>query len=393
MNTMYTTILNEHDNNPLLSQPIFGKTIFEHTAEAAAGFDYGEVIALLTPEERETFDFSMLSGLTNPVIVLQGDMPFVSGEVISALLSMHKAEQNAFSKIYFEDGIYSGVYAISPEVLLEIIVELKTSGQYKGFSLEDIFSVAAAKGLKSTGLLWENPALFYKGSNVSDYYKIMDIIRLAINYSHAMNGVRFIDISQAYIDSTVSIGEGTVIYPGSILEGQTTIGKNCKIGPNSKITDMTIGDGVSAAYSVLTESSVGNETSIGPFAFVRPHCTIGDCCKVGDFVEVKNSVMGNNTKASHLTYIGDADVGNNINFGCGTVIVNYDGKNKFRTVIEDDCFVGCNANLVSPVVLKKGSFIAAGSTITEDVPENALGIARARQINKDGWQRPKKIVK
>lgn len=133
------------------------------------------------------------------------------------------------------------------------------------------------------------------------------------------------------------------------------------------------------------ESTVGNGTSVGPFAYIRPHSVIGSGNKVGDFVEVKNASIGDGTKIAHLTYVGDADVGQRVNFGCGTVVVNYDGISKHRTVIEDDCFIGCNSNLVSPVTVRKRAYTAAGSTITDEVPEDALAIARARQVNKDGW--------
>ena len=137
--------------------------------------------------------------------------------------------------------------------------------------------------------------------------------------------------------------------------------------------------------STLTDSSVGDYTNVGPYAYVRPGSRIGSHVKIGDFVEVKNAVIGNDTKISHLTYVGDAEVGERVNLGCGVVFVNYDGKNKFKTVVEDDCFVGCNVNLISPVRVEKGAYVAAGSTITKDVPAGALGVARERQTNIEGW--------
>ena len=138
-------------------------------------------------------------------------------------------------------------------------------------------------------------------------------------------------------------------------------------------------------YSVAVDSVVGDNTNVGPFAYIRPNSRIGNNIKIGDFVEIKNAVIDDGTKVAHLTYVGDADVGKRVNFGCGTVVVNYDGISKHRTTIEDDCFIGCNSNLVSPVTIEKGAYTAAGSTITDRVPENALAIARARQVNKDGW--------
>jgi len=206
-------------------------------------------------------------------------------------------------------------------------------------------------------------------------------------------GVIFVDENNAYIDEGVVIGEGTVIEPNVRISGKTVIGKNVTIGFCSDISDCEIADNVTIKHSVLTESKIGAKTTVGPFCYVRPKCIVGEGVKLGDFVEVKNAVIGDGTKLSHLTYVGDADVGKKINFGCGTVAVNYDGKNKFRTVIEDGAFIGCNTNLVAPVRVGENAFTAAGSTITEDVPADNLAIARARQVNKSGWERPKKIEK
>ena len=200
-------------------------------------------------------------------------------------------------------------------------------------------------------------------------------------------GVTFGDENNAYIDETVKIGAGTHIEPNVRITGNTVIGKNCVIGFCSDIADCEIGDEVFIRHSVLTESKIGAGTTVGPFAYVRPNCVVGEKVKLGDFVEIKNSNIGDGTKLSHLTYVGDADVGKNINFGCGTVVVNYDGKKKHRTVIEDGAFIGCNTNLVSPVTVGENAYTAAGSTITEDVPPDTLAIARARQVVKENWKR------
>lgn len=205
---------------------------------------------------------------------------------------------------------------------------------------------------------------------------------------HLKNGVVILDPSSVYIDQEVEIGADTVIMPNTHLRGNTKIGSNCEIGPNSIITNMEISDNVKILSSVCTDSSVKSGTTVGPFAYIRPNSHIGEKVKIGDFVEIKNSTIDEGTKVSHLTYIGDSDVGKNINFGCGTITVNYDGANKFRTVIEDNAFIGCNTNLVSPVKVGKNAFIAAGSTITDDVEEDSLAIARCRQTIKKDWKRP-----
>jgi len=199
------------------------------------------------------------------------------------------------------------------------------------------------------------------------------------------SGVTLVDPKNTYIGSSVIIGRDTIIEPGCIIEGNTIIGERCTIGYHSKIKNTTIKDDVAIDISVITDSFIDEATHVGPFAYIRPNSHIGKHIKVGDFVEIKNATIGDGTKISHLTYVGDADVGKNVNFGCGTVVVNYDGEHKYRTTIEDNAFIGCNTNLVSPVVIQEGAYTAAGSTITKTVPKNSLGIARARQENKVEW--------
>lgn len=220
--------------------------------------------------------------------------------------------------------------------------------------------------------------------NMNEYKQRKDKWR-KIAEKHNEAGVDIFDIDNVYIDEDVRIGEGTVIGPCVRLEGSTVIGKNCKIEQNSRIANATIGDDVSIDNSVILDSSVGSNTSVGPFAYIRPGSTIGEACKVGDFVEVKNASMGNGSKSAHLTYIGDADIGENVNLGCGVVFVNYDGKNKHRSTVGDGCFIGCNVNLVSPVDVGDGAYIAAGSTVTKDIPKDALSVGRARQKNIENW--------
>ena len=220
--------------------------------------------------------------------------------------------------------------------------------------------------------------------NYRDYEKL-EKERIERNIGYANQGVIFMDIRRAYIEEGTRIGEGTFIYPDVILEGSVSIGRDCRIGPSTRIKDSNIGDRTEVQNSVVLESSIGNDTKVGPFAYIRPDSNIGSKCKVGDFVEVKNSSMGDGTKASHLTYIGDSDIGRDVNLGCGVVFVNYDGTNKHRTVVEDGAFIGCNTNLVSPVTVEKGAYIAAGSTVTQKVPADSLLIARAREEIKEGW--------
>ena len=200
------------------------------------------------------------------------------------------------------------------------------------------------------------------------------------------DGVLMMDPEAVYVEEGVTVGAGTLLLPGTILRGKTAVGTGCEIGPNTMLTDCTVGDGAVVNSSQCSESTIGAGAHVGPFAYIRPGCHVGRDVKVGDFVELKNSAIGDGTKISHLTYIGDADVGARCNFGCGTVLVNYDGKKKYRTTIGDHCFIGCNTNLVSPVTVGDGAYTAAGSTITDDVPPRTLAIARARQVNKAVWK-------
>lgn len=197
--------------------------------------------------------------------------------------------------------------------------------------------------------------------------------------------MRFLDRETAYIDPQVQVGPGTVILPNVILRGETVIGANCEIGPNAMIRDSRLGDRVTLNASQAAECQIGDDTTVGPWSNVRPGVVLGRQVHIGDFVELKNAVIGDGTWAAHLTYIGDADVGKNCNFGCGSVTVNYDGREKYRTTVGDGVFLGCNTNLIAPVTVEDGAFTAAGTTVTEHVPAGALAIGRARQENKPQW--------
>lgn len=239
-------------------------------------------------------------------------------------------------------------------------------------------------------------AMLPVGSMMLTFHTVQEMVRLQqavkerIAMYHQSTGVKVLDIANTYIDPRVSIAAGTVLLPGTILRGSTVIGANCEIGPNAMITDSEIGDGCVVNASQVNESVLGRDVHVGPFAHIRPHCQVGDGCKVGAYVEIKNAVFGPGTKMSHLTYVGDADVGGGVNFGCGTITSNYDGFRKARTVIGDGAFIGCNTNLVPPVTVGEGAYIAAGTTVTRDVEADALAISRVRQENRPGWARTRR---
>lgn len=198
-------------------------------------------------------------------------------------------------------------------------------------------------------------------------------------------GVLMMDPAAVYVEEEVTVGAGTLLLPGTILRGKTVIGKNCCIGPQTMITDSTVEDGCTVNASQCEESVLRADCQIGPYTHIRPHCVVGEGSKIGAFVQLKNCSLGRGTKMAHLTYVGDSDVGDNCNFGCGTITCNYDGFKKFRTTIGSNVFVGCNTNFVPPVTVGDGAFIAAATTVTGDVPENAMAIGRARQEVKEGW--------
>ena len=198
-------------------------------------------------------------------------------------------------------------------------------------------------------------------------------------------GVLMMDAAAVYVEDGVEVGAGTMLLPGTILRGGTVIGSGCTIGPQTMITGCTVADNCTVNASQCEESTLERDCQIGPYTHIRPHCVVGAGSKIGAFVQLKNCNLGAGTKMAHLTYVGDSDVGDNCNFGCGTVTCNYDGFHKHRTTIGSNVFVGCNTNFVPPVAVGDGAFIAAGTTVTEDVPEDAMAIGRSRQEVKPGW--------
>ena len=198
-------------------------------------------------------------------------------------------------------------------------------------------------------------------------------------------GVEMLDPSAVYVEESVEVGAGTLLLPGTILRGKTVVGANCQIGPNVMLTDCTVGEEVTINASQCEESTIEAECQIGPYTHIRPHCVVGRGSKIGAFVQLKNCNLGEGTKMAHLTYVGDSDVGDHCNFGCGTVTCNYDGFQKFRTTIGSNVFVGCNTNFVPPVAVGDGAYIAAATTVTEDIPADAMAVGRARQQVKPGW--------
>ncbi len=339
-------------------------------------------IQSITFEELEKCK-QLVSG-AEQVIINWADQPLITDETFRDLLSRHKEEGNNATAVFSDNA---------PDSLSEAAVYIFNGSELLNRLNEPDVQNLSREVLKQSFLSTKNTNKIlteddYEFLVVTDRIALADVtseLKARILGEVMLSGVTIVDPASTHIDADVCIGEDTTILPNTILEGNTAIGEDCVIGPNSRISNCKVGNNVEVANSVAIDSSIGDETHVGPFAYLRPGSMVGSKVKIGDFVEIKKSVIGDKTKISHLTYVGDAEVGSNVNIGCGVVFVNYDGKHKNKTIIGDNSFIGCNTNLVSPVVVHKDAYIAAGSTITEEVPENSLAIARERQVIKEDW--------
>ncbi|KIU10201.1 bifunctional UDP-N-acetylglucosamine diphosphorylase/glucosamine-1-phosphate N-acetyltransferase GlmU [Bacillus subtilis] len=352
-------------------------------------------------------------------IVICGDTPLLTAETMEQMLKEHtqreakatiltavaedptgygriiRSENGAVQKIVeHKDAseeerlvteINTGTYCFDNEALFRAIDLVSNDNAQGEYYLPDVIEI-----LKNEG---ETVAAYQTG-NFQETLGVNDRVALSqaeqfmkerINKRHMQNGVTLIDPMNTYISPDAVIGSDTVIYPGTVIKGEVQIGEDTIIGPHTEIMNSAIGSRTVIKQSVVNHSKVGNDVNIGPFAHIRPDSVIGNEVKIGNFVEIKKTQFGDRSKASHLSYVGDAEVGTDVNLGCGSITVNYDGKNKYLTKIEDGAFIGCNSNLVAPVTVGEGAYVAAGSTVTEDVPGKALAIARARQVNKDDY--------
>ncbi len=258
----------------------------------------------------------------------------------------------------------------------EILKKLDKSSETK-VCFESVYSLLENHFISERELCWIK--------NLIEWFDFVNTVTVRAIMNNIENGVEFLSLDGVVISPFAKIGKGTTIHPGSQIRAGAIIGERSVIGPMSVIENSTVGDDCVVNATQVYDSVIESNVKIGPFCHIRPNSRICSGVKIGDFVEVKNSTLGNDTHASHLTYIGDSDVGERVNFGCGTVTCNYDGYNKNRCTIGNDVFVGCNTNLIAPVTLGDGAYTAAGSTITDTVPAGGLGIARARQTTKEEW--------
>lgn len=362
-----------------------------------------------------------LRGFTGSLLVVAGDVPLLTSATLCALSQEHHGGGNAatvlsarvpdptgYGRIVRDDKgwvkaiteekdaspqekiineINSGAFCYNwarVEPLLTALTPNNAQGEYY---LTDIISLLVRKGEKTGACV----ALDYQEvAGINDRVQLAwaeGIMRSRINQALMRSGVSMQDPSTVWIDADVEIGQDTVIMPNTHIYGETTIGSKCTIGPDAMITSCQLGEGVIFHHSVAENSLIGEATRVGPFAYIRPGSDIGCGVKVGDFVEIKNARIGDGTKVPHLSYVGDAKVGENTNIGCGVITANYDGKKKSLTEIGSAVFIGSNSNLVAPVKVGDGAYVAAGSTITDEVPARSLAIARSRQTVKVDWRK------
>lgn len=361
------------------------------------------------------------------VLIVNGDTPLMDGDTLLAAYEEHKRAQNAITVIsacvedpsgygrivraadgaftrIMEDRdandtirqireINSGACWFQCDRLLAVLGLITNENARKEYYLTDAVRILRGQGCRAGAFAAMDPDVVLAASDGLRLFELNARARQRVLTHWLLEGVDIPCADGVCIGPDVTVGVDTRILPGTILRGKTTVGRDCVIGPNTQLIDTVVGDGAKLDNVLSEQAQVEERADIGPFVHLRPNAKIGPRTHLGNFVEVKNAQIGEGTKVSHLTYVGDADVGKSVNFGCGCVTVNYTGKEKHRTVIGDHAFIGCNTNLVAPVKVGDYGYTAAGSTITEDVPANALGIARARQVNKEGWVLRKKPYK
>lgn len=281
--------------------------------------------------------------------------------------------------------INTGIYCVEAPLLFEVLAILTCDNAQGEYYLTDVLAKLNAMGKKVGGVATADSDMIMGINSRRQLAEAENIMRQRILNKLMDDGVTIMDPASTFIEKGVEIGQDTVIYPYTWLEGTTKIGEDCQIGPNVRLTNVRIGNTAELQFVYGHDCEVQDNVVIGPYVHLRPYTVIGDNVKIGNFVEVKNSHVGTGSKLPHLSYIGDSDIGSSVNIGCGCITVNYDGKKKHRTIIEDNAFVGCNSNMVAPVTIGAGAYIGAGSTITKDVPGDDLGIARAKQKNIEGW--------
>lgn len=366
----------------------------------------------------------LLSGFKGDVLILSGDVPFLTIKTLKKLLKYHQdnnfcctllsavlKKPKGYGRIIRDkkgeikgiieeadlsadrkkiNEINSGIYCFNKEKLFQVLEKITTDNKQGEYYLTDTVKILLNEGLTIGNIIIKDYSEILGINNRLDLADASKKVNQKTLQDLMVQGVTIVDTNSTFIEQGVKIGQDSIIYPFTIIEKNTKIGKNCIIGPNSHLIDSRIEKGVKVWASTIEDSNIEEEAKIGPYAHLRPGTVVKKGAKIGNFVEVKKSTIGEGSKASHLTYLGDTIIGKRVNIGAGTITCNYDGEKKNKTIIEDGVFIGSNNTLVAPVKLWKDSYTGAGSTITEDVPAGNLAIARSRQKNISGWRKKKK---
>ncbi len=367
---------------------------------------------------------SALRGATGTVVLLSGDVPLLRAETLQGLVQRHEAsgaaatvltavvpDPHGYGRIQREDGriaaiiehkdasdeqrgireINSGIYAFDLAPLFDALRQIGSANAQGEYYLPDLVTIYRARGLGVDTVTLDDAQEIMGVNSRKELAQVGAIMKTARNDALMASGVTLVDPATAYIGADVTIGPDTIIHPNVQLEGRTTIGSGCEIQSGVRLVNAVVHDGVFINnHCLVVDSTIGRGARIGPFAHIRPDSVVGEEAHIGNFVELKKTTFGRGSKASHLSYLGDATVGEKVNVGAGTITCNYDGTAKHRTTIEDGAFIGSDSQLIAPVTVGRGAYVAAGSSITHDVPAGSLALSRGKQVNKEGWVSRKK---
>ncbi|MGH9309791.1 MAG: bifunctional UDP-N-acetylglucosamine diphosphorylase/glucosamine-1-phosphate N-acetyltransferase GlmU [Vicinamibacterales bacterium] len=397
-----------------------------HQAEsvrAALGYRQGLTYAVQEPQLGTGHALlqaeAPLSGARGTVVLLSGDVPLLKTETLRRLLARHDEtgaaatvltaivdDPHGYGRIERANGqiaaivehkdasgeqrrlreINSGIYAFDLGPLFDALRQIGSANAQGEYYLPDLVRIYRQRGLHVETVTLDDPREIMGVNSRKELAQVAGILKMARNGELMDAGVTIVDPATAYIGADVTIGADTIIHPNVFLEGQTRIGSGCEIQSNVRIVNSTIEDGALIDnFTVVVDSTIGRNARVGPFARIRPASVVGEEAHIGNFVELKKTTIGRGSKASHLTYLGDATIGEQVNIGAGTITCNYDGVAKHQTTIEDGAFIGSDSQLIAPVTVGRGAYVGAGSSITQNVPPGSLAIARGKQVNKEGW--------
>ena len=349
---------------------------------------YGDTPLIRSETINSMLDHHENTNAKATVLTAIADDPFAYGRIIrdvNGKLVKIVEEKDATEQEKKIKEINSGIYCFDNKLLFEMLEKVKNDNNQGEYYLPDVLAlIREQKEIIETYLCDDFDETFGVNDRVALAYA-ENVMRNRINTKHMLAGVTLVDPTTTYIAPNAILGRDTTIYPNVTIKSNTIIGEDCQIKPNSYLENAQIGNGVKVLSSTISDSKIGDYTSVGPYSHIRNNCELGQHVRVGNFVELKNTTYGDGSKTAHLSYLGDTEVGSNTNIGCGTITVNYDGKNKYRTKIGSDAFIGCNSNLIAPLEIGDGAVVAAGTTVTENAPSDALVIARVKQENKEGY--------